>query len=165
MRDIVMGPSLIREPIKQVNAAGPDSGLSAMVSLFGGGVFTLPPAERMVKAIGRIALAALGGMALYAFGGSATVAAALGAVVSLPATAVAAGSWMVCHGVAAAVGSVASGPLAALGIGLAYAAGGWMTLEIHDLIPFGLGDLCLEKGAEAAGPKIVKACIPSSAHR
>lgn len=140
VRDIVVGPFEINHRVNQIRNTGPDSAASAIVGIFGGGFITLPPASKMMAASARLSFAALGAFALYKAGSSIAIAAVLGATVSLPSVAIVGGSWLLYHAATALTASLASGSFMTLGIGMASLAGGWLTLECHDIIPFGIAE-------------------------
>jgi hypothetical protein len=100
----------------------------------------IPIKTSMIVSAIRISLAALGALAVYKFGFSLVAAMYVGGIVSLPAVAIAGGSWLLYHGVTACVATLAAGSFATLEIGAACGAivGGWALLEYHDKIEFGL---------------------------
>jgi len=94
--------------------------------------------------LARIILAAIGAFALV---GAATpaIACAIGAVVSIPATLIAAGSFGVYWGVATIVASASTGSFATLGTGLLALAGGWIAIQKYMILPIGIAELALPK--------------------
>ena len=92
------------------------------------------------SAVIRTALAALTYFAVVKTGAALPIAAVLTGIVSLPTLAIGTGTVLVYHGIAAIAASLSTGSFVTLGLGLSAAAGGWLTLEYHDILPYGLGE-------------------------
>ena len=120
-------------------------------------VFVRPLAEKMLKAAYRTVVAALGALAVYQLSvGSLGVAAGIGALVSLPAVAIAGGSFLAYQGATAAISALATGSFQTLGLGLAALFGGWLALEHHDMIPIGLAEPLFTKLSDSHADGIVR---------
>lgn len=98
--------------------------------------------KQLVELALRTAVAAAGVYAV-AQGGSLGLALGLGSVVSFPATMLAVGGYAAYVGVSAIASSVAMGSFVALGMGLATAFAGWLTLECYDFMQFGTLEYCI----------------------
>lgn len=103
-------------------------------------MFALLPVEKLIKTSLRIVLVAVAAFTLSQFAGSLAVAATIGALVSLPATAIIAGSWLLYYGAMMTTSALSTGAFTTLGIALASIAGGYITLEFHDIFAFGIAE-------------------------
>lgn len=145
LRDFITVPYDINNYKNDCQRAASDYGSEGMavLGMFGGGFVSKPLAHMLINAGLRVATVALGVFAFSTFGGSAPVALAFGAVISLPSALIVAGCGLLKFGVAAIIASFASGSFASLGIGLAASAGGWLALEYHDFLPWGIAEYAL----------------------
>jgi hypothetical protein len=155
-RDIITSELEIREFQKACTKAKPGSAEWAILGICGGGdTLARFSAEAMIKAAARLGLVALGAFAAIS---SAPVALGVGAVLagltSLPALMIAGGGALVVYGSASVCASLATGSFLSLGLGLASLTAGWISLEYHNMIPFGLAEkTIINPLAEAfAGP-------------
>jgi len=98
-----------------------------------------------LSTLARIALAAVGAIALA--GSHFGIACAIGAIVSLPATMIAAGSLGVYYGIAAIVASASTGSFATLGVGLLTFGVGYSAMQNYMALPIGLSEQCLAQPA------------------
>jgi hypothetical protein len=141
LRDIVAGPYFSRNAVSAVmRGCEENQGMNAVIGILGGGHITLPPAKQMIRAMLRTGMVAAIALALIKTQGSLAVGAVLTGIISLPAFAIAGGSVLLYSGCAAVYSTLASGCLTTLGIGLAFAAGGFITLEMHDIYPIGIAE-------------------------
>lgn len=141
VREIVAGPFLSRNAFSAISeGCEQNQGINALVGMFGGASVTLPPAKEMISAMLRTGLVAAIALALLKTHSSLAVGAVLTGIVSLPALAIAGGSFLLYSGCATVYSTLATGSLTTLGIGLACVAGGYLTLELHDICPIGLAE-------------------------
>lgn len=143
IRDIISGPIEIADWKNSFQSAKPGSAQSAIFGTLGGGAFVLPLAERMVKAALRLGFVALGVFAVMSTGSALGVGAVLAGLISLPALAIAGGGALAGYGCASICSSLAIGSFSSLGVGLASLAAGWIVLELHDIVPFGLAEMAI----------------------
>lgn len=156
-RDILDLRSAVRT-VSGLASAGPGSAQNAILGVLGGGFFTRQAGSKVAMAAVRTAAVALAGLALYAAGSGVTGAAlALSSVVSLPVTALAVGGFCLYKGAALSVAAIGANSLSTLGYGLALAAGGFATLEFHDILPFGLMEPFFSKVAEPLEEPLINA--------
>lgn len=158
IRDIVDGVVEIRGVVNFARGQEAGSAGAAALGIFGTGFLILPPAEKLIKATARIALVAAAAFALFKSNGSLPVAATIGSLLSLPATAIFAGSGLMCYGAMMTANAVSSGAFVNLGLGLASLGAGYMTLEYHDFFAFGIAESCLiNPSAKQFAPTVVRA--------
>lgn len=158
-RDIIEGFTSIRNTAQVAEDPNQPEAINAIFSIIGGGAFTRPPASKMICAMLRTSLAALAILTVCKLGLAVPVAAVVGSLISLPAVIIAGGSWMMYHGATAVMAALATGAFPTLGIGLACLAGGYIALELHDIIPFGIGDFFIQRKAEDQAPALIKMII------
>ena len=97
------------------------------------------PSDRVVRAALRIAIAASG---ILIFTGAAKetiiLLAVVGSVVSLPSLAIAAGAYLLCHGVSLLIVAVAQASFSSIAFISLNIAAGLMALEFHDAVSLGI---------------------------
>lgn len=98
-------------------------------------------AQKKAEAVIRIALAATGAGILCYSGGAVATSAVAASLISLPAVAIASGTCLMAQGITAVVSSLSTGILTELGIGLVTFASGWLALELHNVVPFGIMEM------------------------
>jgi hypothetical protein len=158
VRDMVTAPSDTKKAYQGIHQMG--IGGQAIIGMFGGGRLTLPPAERMAKAALRISLAALGAFFALKMSWHLGACALLGGMVSLPATAIAFGTYFLGIGLCATKTALAKGTLSALATCLGGIVGGYLTLEAHDIVPFGVGEIVIDRAAKTLAPSIAIGFVP-----
>ncbi|MDB6081127.1 MAG: hypothetical protein JWO53_399 [Chlamydiia bacterium] len=148
LRDIIQAPIEMRKPKSILDVPG---GSSAVVGINGDTaiVSKATPAEKMIKAMFRISLVALGVLALHYFPANIPMAAVLGSVISLPSVIVLSAGALVYAGGQAIVASMITGLFVSFAVGVSLTAVGWAGLECHDVVPFGLGEVAMDKFAKA----------------
>lgn len=89
----------------------------------------------------RTYLAAITSIALYRGDVSLQIVASAGVVISLPVTAIALGNGLLYYSAMMTSIAISTKSFAALGVAFGSLAGGYITLEFHDFIKFGIGEL------------------------
>lgn len=145
LRDIIMGPKALSITVNPLEDNSND-------------IFTLkliePSLEKQViSAITRVALTSL---ALWAISSTNSQAATLilGSTISVPTTAIFEGTRLMMMGGFTSITAIASNSFTSLATGLASLAAGWIMLEKHDIVAFGLAEVFIDKATVVAGPFI-----------
>ena len=157
LRNIFYGINATKEGLHVIDDAQPGSVQAALIGILGPDLLFRSPPEEVIKAALRIAVATLGFFAFQFTGGFVVVASVLGSLISLPAVAIVGSASLFVGSLSAAASALATGSLTSLGISLGCLASGMALSELHDIVPFGIGEMAFSWIAANTARDLVRA--------
>ena len=146
IRDIIMGPKALSITVNPLEHNSNDIVTLKLIE---------PSLEKqVVSAITRVALTSLALLTLSSFTHEQPSTIILGSFISAPTVALFEGTRLMMMGGSSSITAIASNSFTSLATSLAYLAAGWIMIEKHDIVVFGLAEAFIDKATVIAGPFI-----------